>query len=285
VGLFGKRRVDEDTRKVFEKITKIIEDEDFQNSTLPAEFAPSVLGGCKCDVVPGAEGVYGHEASNPIPVNGTLGELSYLSRLETMRGERLLFHRLGSVNRSDIFEAVTISGGSWYVFYLDLYRPRRSRRTPAGFRFAPNLRQFSGFTRFCPKFPYDCIENKHAERESGLSVAYIPALNVSSQIQARVYERPTAHKAILADISCQARQTAAAVGSQQHCTQCGSRVTATENYCASCESLRKAKAERSSPSTVQAADRSNASEILWCDICACERAQKKEQKNRQAVLY
>ena len=97
----------------------------------------------------------------------------------------------------DVFEAVTFDGREWFVLFLDLYHPRRSRLTPDGLRFTKDVPQFSGFHKFCEDFPYDFVEKKASERESGLSMAYIAISKVSDQIQNRVFNRPLAHKAKL----------------------------------------------------------------------------------------
>ncbi len=68
------------------------------------------------------------------------------------------------------------------------------RLTPDGFRFTNDVAQFSGFHKFCENFPYDFVEKKASERESGLSMAYIAISKVSDQIQSRVFSRPLAHK-------------------------------------------------------------------------------------------
>src|SRR3546814_8965631 len=49
-----------------------------------------------------------------------------------------------------------------------------------------------GFHKFCENFPYDFVEKKASERESGLSMAYIAISKVSDQIQNRVFNRPLA---------------------------------------------------------------------------------------------
>ncbi|MBK8994070.1 MAG: hypothetical protein IPM40_21660 [Gammaproteobacteria bacterium] len=97
----------------------------------------------------------------------------------------------------DVFEAVTFNGSEWFILFVDLYHPRRSRLTPDGFRFTKDVAQFSGFHKFCEDFPYDFVEKKASERESGLSMAYIAISKVSEQIQNRVFNRPIAHKAKL----------------------------------------------------------------------------------------
>jgi hypothetical protein len=121
----------------------------------------------------------------------------YLSKLETVTGDRILFHRIGSIDRIDVFEAVTFSGGDWYILFVDFYHPRKSKITPDGFRFTREVAQFSGFHKFCQKFPYDFAEMKQTERGSGLNLAYMAIDNVSQQIQNRNFERRINHKAKL----------------------------------------------------------------------------------------
>ncbi len=92
---------------------------------------------------------------------------------------------------------VSFNGAEWFILFADLYHPRRSRVTPDGFRFTKEVAQFSGFHKLCENFPYDFVEKKGSERESGLSMAYIAISKVSDQIQNRVFNRPLAHKAKL----------------------------------------------------------------------------------------
>lgn len=194
--IFGGNEEDkgkEALREAYAMVRKVIEDEEFQLSLSPGlvdiiKSAPAV------DENPGATGPFGLIETNPIPVNGAIGEIAYLSKLQTLRGERILFHRLGAINSVDVFEAVTFSGSEWFIFFLDLYHPRKSKKTPDGFTFTNELAQFSGFHKFCADFPYDFIEKKQTERESGLSFAYIAISKVHQQIQDRKFNRPVAHK-------------------------------------------------------------------------------------------
>jgi len=188
--LFGKNDTQEE--KAFKKILKLIENEHYQNSLLPKLIQSEIINGVSVDKLPGATGRFGFEENNPIPVNGPLGELTYMSQLETNEGERLLFHRIGSRNKIDIFEAVTFSGSSWHRFFLDFYHPRRSKLAPEGFRLG-EPKQFSGFHNFCSNFPYDFLESKKAERESGLSFAYIPLSAILPQINSQAFHRPDEH--------------------------------------------------------------------------------------------
>lgn len=200
--LFGNEEEDA-FNQAMEKIRRLIEDEEYQNNLLPEALSALIKAAPACDVIPGATGQFGLDITNPIPVNGAIGELAYLSNLETLNCDRLLFHRIGAVNTLDVFEAVTFSGSAWFIFFVDFYHPRKSRRAPEGFRLAQEARQFSGFHKFCPNFPYDFAEQKQSEHGSGLSLAYIAMSKVMEPISQRKFNRPLAHKAKLSLIEGQ----------------------------------------------------------------------------------
>lgn len=192
--VFGENKEQKALREAFAQIHRILDDEQYQLELLHPAVRQMVESGPAYDKDPNGAGPFGFMESNPIPVNGAIGELAYLSKLETTRGERILFHRIGAIDKVDVFEAVTFSGSEWFILFVDLYHPRRSRLTPEGFRFVKDIAQFSGFHKFCKNFPYDFIEMKQTERESGLSMAYIAIGRVSEQIQKQVFKRPLAHK-------------------------------------------------------------------------------------------
>lgn len=195
--LFGGNKEDNALRDALEKIRRILEDEQYQLEMIHPAMRAMIESRPAYDRDPNGTGPFGFSETNPIPVNGSIGQLAYLSKLETNRGERILFHRIGAVGTIDVFEAVTFSGSEWFILFVDLYHPRRSRLTPDGFRFTQEVGQFSGFHKFCTDFPYDFVEMKHSERESGLSMAYIAIGKVTDSIQSRAYQRPLAHKAKL----------------------------------------------------------------------------------------
>ena len=195
--LFGARDEEKEMRDLLAPIFRILDDEKYQLELLHPTIRSLLESGEAYDQDPNGSGAFGFTETNPIPVNGPIGELAYLSRLETIAGQRLLFHRLGAIGTVDVFEAATFDGSSWFILFLDFYHPRRSRLAPEGFRVVSERAQFSGFTRYCANFPYDFLEMKAAERESGLSLAYIPLGHVTDQIEGRVYNRPLAHNAKL----------------------------------------------------------------------------------------
>lgn len=192
--LFGGNKEDAALRDAVARIHRILEDEELQLDLLHPAMKEILKSAPAYDKDPNGIGSFGLIDTNPIPVNGPIGQLSYLSKLETLSGERILFHRLGAIKEVDVFEAVTFDGREWFILFSDFYHPRRSRLTPEGFRFTKGVAQFSGFHNFCENFPYDFVEKKAAERESGLSVAYIAIGKVADQIKNRVYNRPLAHK-------------------------------------------------------------------------------------------
>jgi hypothetical protein len=193
--LFGGVSEDRALKDLMKTIWRLIDDEGYQNDMLPPPMKELIKTkeASAVDKIPNGSGAFGLDKGNPIPVNGVIGELAYLSRLETLQGERLLFHRIGSVNSIDMFEAVTLTGTSWHIFFVNLYHSRRSRLAPEGFRVG-EPRQFSGFNRYCPNFPYDFVEQKEATAP-GLRIAYIALSNVEPALQQKLFVRPLAHKA------------------------------------------------------------------------------------------
>jgi len=120
----------------------LLSDEARHNEMLHPTVSQMAQAGEACDEVAGSSGEFGTTPSNPIPVNGVIGELLYLSSLRCVSGrqpERVFFHRLGSVSRPaislgfgppfDVYE--TVSGnGRWGFLFFDAYHPRKSRKAP-----------------------------------------------------------------------------------------------------------------------------------------------------------
>ena len=116
-----------------------------------------VIGGFAVDELPHGIGEFGRSAENPIPVNGAIGELIYLSRLMTKNTQKkLLFHRLGSVENIDVYETVSIDGRNWDILFLSFYHPRKSRKAPEGYQIAEHRSQplIYGTNRRISQFPF-----------------------------------------------------------------------------------------------------------------------------------
>jgi hypothetical protein len=194
--LFGGNKEDKALREALGLINRIIQDEKYQLELLNPVMKEMIESAPAYDKDPNGTGPFGFTETNSIPVNGPIGQLAYLSKLETQSGQRILFHRLGAIGTVDVFEAVTFNGSEWFILFVELYHPRKSRITPDGFRFTKEVGQFSGFHNFCQDFPYDFHQVKHADK-SGLSLAYIAPSKITKQLEAKVYNRPLAHKAKL----------------------------------------------------------------------------------------
>ena len=142
MGLFGKffgaRRHASDLSpevvNIFEKMKRFLTDDDEQNAALPEPIRKMIEAGPDVDELPEAKGEFGRCVTNPVPVNGVVGELSYLSRLVTPSGAGLFGHRLGHVDGVDVYETVSTDGETWDVIFLSFYHPRKSRNAPTGYQ-------------------------------------------------------------------------------------------------------------------------------------------------------
>ena len=196
--LFGKAadrskdaELSPEVTKIFDKVTRLIESDEAQLELLDPLKREALKRAPHYDKDPKGTGPFGLCKTNPIPVNGPIGEVAYLSNVLTIAGERIMFHRIGAIGNIDIFEAVTFSGSQWSIFFLDLYHPKKSKLAPDGFKLSPKAFSFSGFHKLCADFPYDFIEMR--DRDS-LNVAYMPVADILQRLRARAYERPMAHK-------------------------------------------------------------------------------------------
>lgn len=95
-------------------------------------------GGCDTDEIPGAEGDFGWDVSNPVPTHTTFGSTSYLARLRTTSGEKISYERIGSFNSPlsempvDGYELKGAAGNELGIIYLSPYHKRNSEKPPNG---------------------------------------------------------------------------------------------------------------------------------------------------------
>ncbi|MBQ3395695.1 MAG: hypothetical protein IJG34_06250 [Synergistaceae bacterium] len=144
---FSSGKKERSIEDMYNDIGRFSNDDDMQNEQLLelAKYDRTYLQvwnlmkkGGNVDVVPNAYGEFGHDITNPVPVNGVVGEITYLSRLLTSSGEKVFFHRLGSINTIDVFEIVSQSGLEWDILYLDMYNTRKTRFVPKNYQFQRN---------------------------------------------------------------------------------------------------------------------------------------------------
>lgn len=127
-----------EVRAVFDKVRHLLNDEDAQNDLYLPDVSAALVSGAAVDRIENAPGDFGRDVRNPIPVNGVLGELIYISHLVTSSGSRLVGHRIGTAANVDIYEVAAIDGTAWDVLFFDLYHPRRSRAAPTGLQIKPD---------------------------------------------------------------------------------------------------------------------------------------------------
>lgn len=106
------------------------------------------------DELPNAQGEFGRTPTNPILVNETWGEITYLSRLLTADNQRMIFHRAGSVAGAiDAFELVSVDGKFFDVLYVDMYHRHCSKKAPTGYSLLEIVDGITGTSENNPAFP------------------------------------------------------------------------------------------------------------------------------------
>ena len=152
--------VSPEVKGLFNKMILLLESEAYQNSLLPAERKAVILSGVNCDKIPGGYGEFGRDATNPIPANGPLGQIIYLSQLRTAAGKRVMFHRIGSTTVGeayiDMYEVLSTDDKVREYLYMSLYHPRKSRVCPSGYKIERKLdydNPIYGVNRLVENFP------------------------------------------------------------------------------------------------------------------------------------
>lgn len=124
--------------------------EEFQ---MPFEKERYAMG--EVDEWPNATGEFGRTPTNPILVNETWGEITYLSRLVTTDGQRMIFHRLGSgAGALDIFELVSENGNFCDRIFVDMYHRHCSKKAPTGYTLLEKLDGITGTSETVSMFPH-----------------------------------------------------------------------------------------------------------------------------------
>ena len=96
--------------------------------------------GCETDVIPEGHGEFGHDITNPIPTRTVFGSNSYLARLRSSDGAKVIYNRQGSFSSPvsshpiDGYEISHPNGRQLAVLYLSPYHKRSSEKAPRGFR-------------------------------------------------------------------------------------------------------------------------------------------------------
>ncbi len=199
-GLFKKTpQSSPEVNAVFNKLKNFIDTEVIQNSQYPIPLQEAIKNGDNIDIYPGQEpSKLGLSLNNPIPVNGPIGELIYLSSL-SRNNKKILFHRLGSIGKVDVFEVVSIDGEIWDILYLDMYHPRKSRMAPRNYGLKSSPYIISGTNETVENFPHNLM--KHiSESTSRLVGIPLPNPQIRYAIESTVYERTPGQESLLKNL-------------------------------------------------------------------------------------
>ena len=189
----------------------------------PEQFSIPCLEGENCDEITGAIGEFGRIPTNPIPVNGPLGEIKYLSRLHIKNGPGVIFHRLGSVNVPqlnlpvDVFETVSLDGEVWDILYISMYHPRRSTKIPKSYVFSKFDKLLSllpmgfGTLKCDPNFPFTI--DQFIERDLDIFGTGITNKRLAERYREFIvdkdkFKRPTDHQWKIVAVSASLNKTA-----------------------------------------------------------------------------
>lgn len=120
--------------------------EDLRGQLADAHEDPVVAANMReaCDELSGASGEFG-SLTNPIPVNGPIGEIAYLNALRSTTGRGFLFHRTGTSKSPvsdlpvDRFELLGNDGLEWRILYFSKFHPAEARNALRGSRLQNGL--------------------------------------------------------------------------------------------------------------------------------------------------
>lgn len=98
-------------------------------------------GGTDQDVMSEGFGEFGHDLTNPIPVNTIMGSIAYLSKLRTMEGIKVEYERAGSLSAPNIKRIIdryniSANGEKIATLFICPYNKKNSEKAPNGFKIA-----------------------------------------------------------------------------------------------------------------------------------------------------
>ena len=138
---------------------KIIAELPYMSEKFLPDFAKKRMAMGDVDEWTNANGEFGRTPTNPILVNNTWGEITYLSRLITNNNKRMIFHRIGSiVDAIDAFELVSEDAEFVDVLYLDMYHRNCSKKAPTGYKLLEIVDGITGTSETIPGFPMNILE-------------------------------------------------------------------------------------------------------------------------------
>lgn len=198
-GIFKKKSAQRALEGGFQKMERLLTDDDMQIRVLGPQGYSQFRSLTAIDCHPNGEGEFGRSLKNPIPTNGPIGSIAYLSSLGTTNGHRILFHRVKVFDNIDVYEYVALSGGDWDFLFVDMYHSRKSKLVPSGFRKLSGPQQLIGFNHFWDDFPFGYAEQKEKVPRD-LRLLYVSIDSLAKEMRGRHFERPEMHEMVLQSI-------------------------------------------------------------------------------------
>ncbi len=158
----GKKHEDDEVERIFKYIFDFLHNEETQNGKASAYIRENIIKFNAVDEITGTTGEFGRAITNPIPVNGAVGEIIYLSLLRSRQGMPIIFHRIGSTwpegwhGSIDCYEVRSLDGELSEKLWLDFHFRGKSKKAPIGYQLEKKFDRFNifyGTNAYVPTFP------------------------------------------------------------------------------------------------------------------------------------
>ncbi|MEM6988388.1 MAG: hypothetical protein AAF499_17875 [Pseudomonadota bacterium] len=172
-----------------ETVSRLLDDPDYQLSLMPRAIVDQARRNGHAGEIPNAAGSFALVPSNPVPVNGTVGAMAWLSRLQTRHGESLVFHRLGILGDLEVYETLSLQRQQWAMFFFDPRYLSASTRAPNGYQLLSSSRPFHGVGSHMRDFPFEFDEIVNGYSEA-FKLATVAPNKILNQLPGVNTERP-----------------------------------------------------------------------------------------------
>lgn len=176
-----------------ERVNQLLEDPEYQLSLMPQSVIDQARRNGHAPAGSSADQRFGLVPSSPVPVNGTLGAMAWLSRLQTRQGDALVFHRLGVLRGLEVYETLSLRYRDWSLFFLDPRYLSSSKQSPAGYSLLEAGLPFQGVGSLMHNFPLDFSEIVSGYSEA-LRLATVAPNKVISLFAGLDVKRPAAQR-------------------------------------------------------------------------------------------
>ena len=187
--------------RIFEKVYQILTNEETQNENLPPMFKSFLK---ENTLERSTSRYFGITPNEPIRVNGSLGEVIYISMLRTPENVPFIGHRLGSVNQLDVYEICSEDFKDWRILFFDLYWLQKDKYAPSGLTLSlSDCPYISAINKFSSTFPNEFWPSVMDATKDLLG---LPAVRTTiREIDYSLSSRPAHHLTILKKILVEVR--------------------------------------------------------------------------------